>query len=186
MKRLLRAVLVAAAVMTVMAAQVGAAPDEDFVIGTGTHESGGYLFDVTIDAHADASGGDPSGTVTVTTLSIVVTTGPVTCLEVTDNTALLAFEGTVLGHVTLQVMDNDGTGSPDTISIDTSNPGGVGCVPGGGIEFPLVSGDFIVHDAVPLTSKGQCKEDGWRDFTDSEGHPFENQGLCVAFVEHTT
>jgi hypothetical protein len=188
MRRFFGAALVAAAIMAVIAAQASAAPDEDFVIGTGTMAAGTFLFDISIDAHSDASGGNPNGTVSVVEKAsgIVVTSGPVTCLEVTGNTARLGIQGSGLGHFTLQVVDNAATGSPDTIAADTSSPSGTGCG-GGGAESPLVAGDYVVHDAVPLTSKDQCKDSGWRDFTDDEGHPFENQGQCVAFLEsHAT
>jgi hypothetical protein len=37
-----------------------------------------------------------------------------------------------------------------------------------------------------LTTKNQCKHGGWHDFTNNEGHPFENQGECIAFVQHAT
>jgi hypothetical protein len=44
---------------------------------------------------------------------------------------------------------------------------------------PIEAGDITVVDA-PLrpTSKGQCKNSGWRDFPE-----FKNQGQCIAFVE---
>ena len=180
MSRFFGPALVAAAIMAVIAVPASGAPDEDFVTGTGTIEAG--PFDISVDAHSDPSGGNPSGTVTVRfPTGDVFASGPVTCLEVTGNTALLAFDGGGLGHVTLQIVDNAATGSPDTIAINPP-PGGGGCV-AGGLEVPLVGGDFVVHDAVPLTSKDQCKDGGWRNFTDDAGHPFGNQGQCIAFVE---
>lgn len=34
------------------------------------------------------------------------------------------------------------------------------------------------------TSKDECKDGGWRSFTDDAGVPFRNQGQCVAFTNH--
>jgi hypothetical protein len=43
----------------------------------------------------------------------------------------------------------------------------------------IFGGDITIHDAVPFpTSKEQCKNGGWHDFSG-----FKNQGECVAFVE---
>ena len=103
-----------------------------------------------------------------------------TCLVVTGNRAIIGFEDASDGHVTAEVVDN-ATDSPDTFAVVL---GATGCSPVGTSPFPLVSGNFVVHDAVPLTSKDQCKDGGWRDFTDDEGQPFENQGDCIAFVLH--
>jgi hypothetical protein len=42
----------------------------------------------------------------------------------------------------------------------------------------VVNGDITVVDAQPLpTTQAQCKNGGWRNFPQ-----FENQGLCIAFV----
>ena len=138
---------------------------------------------VSIDAHSDASGTNPSGTVDVFFPGFgSVFKGPVTCLLVTGNRAIIGFEDALNGHVTAEVVDNSATSSPDTFALVL---GATGCSPVSS-PFPLVSGDFVVHDAVPLTSKDQCKDGGWRDFTDDQGQPFENQGECIAFVLHAT
>ena len=123
-----------------------------------------------------------------TAAGYAIFSGPVTCLAVTGNTAIIGwFDAAFQGHLRVQIVDNSSTGSPDTVrGVDPSDPSGVsGC---SSFEndsiFTLVSGDFIVHDAPALTSKDQCKDGGWRDFTDDEGHPFENQGKCIVFVQH--
>jgi hypothetical protein len=140
---------------------------------------------VSIDAHSDASGGNPTGTVDVFLPGDAsIFNGPVTCLVVTGNVAIIGFEDAREGHLISKVVDNSATGSSDTFGLVPAAPG---CSPGSGIEaFPLLSGDLVVHDALPLTSKDQCKDGGWRDFTDDEGRPFGNQGECVAFVQHAT
>jgi hypothetical protein len=48
-----------------------------------------------------------------------------------------------------------------------------------------VDGTIHVPPPTPRT-KDDCKEGGWRDFTDDEGRPFDNQGQCIAFVQHAT
>jgi hypothetical protein len=113
----------------------------------------------------------------------VLINATVTCLEVTGNTAIIGFDdhATALGKNRIQVVDNSATGSPDTFA---GFDGVTDCSEASFVPFPLVHGDLVVHDALPLTSKDQCMDGGWRDFTDDEGHPFKNQGQCVAFVEH--
>jgi hypothetical protein len=189
MGRFLRAVLVGAAIVAVIPAPASAAPDEDFVVGSGEVAVlfPGFppvVLGVSVDAHSDASGRNPSGTFTISFApdGAVLFGGPVTCLSITDNVAIIGFEDASAGHLITEVVDNSATGSPDTIGIV---PGTTGCPPGSSPSaLPLVSGDLVVHDALPLTSKDQCKDGGWRDFTDDEGRPFANQGQCIAFVEH--
>jgi hypothetical protein len=188
MSRFLCLVMVVVAGLAVIAAPASAAPDEDFVVGTGQFVVRPFglppaVISVFIDAHSDPLGGNPSGTVNLF-FDAPIFHGPVTCLVVTGNTAIIGFEDEdgMVGDLAAQVVDNSATGSPDTVTVVSAVDG---CSIGTGIPvFPLVSGDFVVHDAVPLTSKDQCKDGGWRDFSDDEGHPFKNQGQCVAFVEH--
>jgi hypothetical protein len=183
--------MVVAAGLAVIAAPVSAAPDEDFVVGSGEVA---VLFPgfppvvvgVTVEAHGDASGGNPTGRISIFFApdGAVLFGGPVTCLFITGNVAIIGFEDAGAGHLISEVVDNSATGSPDTIGLV---PGATGCPPGSSPSaLPLVSGDLVVHDALPLTAKDQCKDGGWRDFTDDEGHPFANQGECVAFVKHAT
>jgi hypothetical protein len=188
MSRLVCSVMVVAAGLVVIAASASAAPDEDFVVGSGeiVVVLPGFppvVLGVFIDAHSDASGGNPGGTVDVFVPSSgSIFNGPVTCLVVTDNRAIIGFEDASDGHVTAEVVDNSATGGPDTFAVIL---GQTGCAPVSE-PFPLVSGDFVVHDALPLTSKDQCKDGGWRDFTDDQGRPFDNQGECIGFVQHAT
>jgi hypothetical protein len=190
MGRFLRAVLVVAAIMAVVPAPASAAPDEDFVVGNGRILVPNPLFpgtllplDIVIDAHSGASGENPSGTFTVvfTAGGLTLFDGQVTCLDVTGERAIIGFDDAAAGHLTIEVMDNSATGSRDSLTDPQS---AVGCSAASGTPTPLASGDLVVHDALPLTSKDQCKDGGWRDFTDDEGHPFDNQGHCIAFVQH--
>lgn len=186
MSRFLCSVMVVVATVAVIAGPASAAPDEDFVTGGGEIlvSIPGFppaVLGVFVDAHSDASGGNPSGTVDVF-LDASIFTGPVTCLVVTGNRAIIGFEDASDGHVTAEVVDNSATGSPDTFAVFS---GTTGCSPVSE-PFPLVSGDLVVHDAVPLTSKDQCKHGGWRNFTDDKGNPFKNKRQCIKFVRHAT
>lgn len=182
-------VAVVVAGIAVIAAPASAGPDEDFVIGAGEIVVGPpglppAVIGVAVDAHSDAAGGNPSGTfsIFIRPTEPPLFSGPVTCLVVTDNVALIGFEDAREGHLISEVVDNSATGSADTIGLVPAAPG---CSVGSGINaLPLVSGDIVVHDALPLTSKDQCKHGGWRDFTDDQGSPFANQGQCIAFVQH--
>jgi hypothetical protein len=195
MSRFRCSVMLAVAVMTVSAAPAGAAPDEDFVVGDGGFAvpvtpspifPGNFLlFGVSIDAHSDPSGGSPTGTASFVSLDfgLLLASGPVTCLEVTGNSAIVGFDDDHSdAHYVVQIVDNSSAGTSDLIAGPVSSV--AGCAFGSGIPLYAAFGDFLVHDAVPLTSKDQCKDGGWRDFTDDEGQPFDNQGECIAFVQN--
>ncbi|MET0904407.1 MAG: hypothetical protein ABWZ52_14315 [Acidimicrobiales bacterium] len=70
--------------------------------------------------------------------------GPVTCLEVTGNRAIIGIEDAT-GSITFEVVDNSATGTADTIGYVYS---AAGCPPrDGAVTRPLDSGNFVVHDA---------------------------------------
>jgi hypothetical protein len=183
--------LVAVAIVALFPGRADAAPDGDSVVGTGVIEIPNPLapgstvpIDISLDAHSDASGGNPTGTVlvTLTAASLTLYSGPVTCLAVTGNTAIIGFDDVSSGHVIFEVVDNSALGTPDTIGLNDADP--TGCsLPESPVASPLVYGDFVVHDALTVTSKGQCKNGGWRNFTDDKGQPFASQGVCIAFVQ---
>jgi len=50
------------------------------------------------------------------------------------------------------------------------------------VDFNGTTYDFEVHN-VP-TDKDQCKNNGYKDFTDANGQPFKNQGQCVSYTNH--
>ena len=191
MSRLFRTVLVAVAMVTAFAAPASAAPAEDFVVGTGVIEVPNPLYpgltlpiDIAIDAHSDPSGGNPTGSVlaTLEAYGLTLFSGPVTCLVVTGNTAVIGITDAATGPVIFEVVDNSATGTADTIGLIDADI--FGCDPGfSPLPDPLVSGDFVVHDSLGLTSKDQCKLGGWSDFTNDEGQPFASQGECIAFVQ---
>jgi hypothetical protein len=182
----LRMLCVAAfvAVMALPGSAVGQTPTEDSVVGSGVVSN--INFD--LDAHSGPSGENPTGTAVLAqvgdfTLRI---DGPVTCLTVTGNTAVIgmanSFGNTALGSAAF-IEATDG-GAADRIGVQllfpptgppSVCPSSLG-VPGG--SFPVTSGNLVVTDAQPFpTTEDQCKNGGWRDFG-----VFKNQGDCVSYV----
>jgi hypothetical protein len=158
----------------------GAPFDEDFVVGTGT-----VLFmdvplgTISFDAQSGPEGENPRGTITAVSRFGDRITTPVTCLNVNEHRA-------VVGTSSLFVIVEDSAvaGAADTESEVLITGGGAPTTcppdPPGADPPRIMPGDVVVHDAVPLpTSKGQCKNGGWRNFPG-----FKNQGECVSFVEH--
>jgi hypothetical protein len=157
---------------------------QDLVLGTGsTGLPFPVFFNIVIDARSDPSGGNPSGSVSFDVAdnpfqSPVSVGGPVTCLGVSGNRAVIGFNDVTfgLGPITVEVID-----SPDTFGALASP---TDCLGDPDINpDPLVSGNIFVHDAQPTPStKDDCKNGGWRNFADDQGEPFGNQGLCERFV----
>jgi hypothetical protein len=183
-------------------AATAAAPTGDFAVGGGTTVTFPYaivegLFryqNIVVDAHSDPSGANAGGTVSFefalvgsSTSSVLFTIGgPVTCLAVSGNDAIIVFNDVTsgFGPVVVHVIDNGSSGSrPDEFFSDPISPS-TNCaeIPPGLHGGPLVSGDLVVHDAVVPTSTQQCHRRGWQHLVDDNGKPFRNQGLCVAFV----
>jgi hypothetical protein len=174
-------IIVAAAVATALASPSvsGAqAPAGDSVVGTGVAVSRQFI----VDAHSGPSGESPSGTYQYGD-GFIGLQGPVTCLSVTGNRAVVGGQATSpfggsIGVVAV-IVDN-GAAGPDTLvmamvpTVPLVCPAGLPAPPA-----PLTSGNFVVFDAPALpTSTTQCKKGGWRHY----GSMFKNQGQCVAFV----
>jgi hypothetical protein len=178
-----------AAVVTAVALAVpaqGAAaprtPPQDFVIGRG---NAGFMQDISIDARSDALGGNASGTVSFRAvispdLEFLIS-GPVTCLAVDGTRAVIGFTDTsgILGDATVVIVDRGPFTElrRDLFTLDPFGP--VDCSPRDLAASNLDSGDFVVRDA---PSKEQCRNGGWRNYTDATGQPFKNQGECIAFA----
>jgi hypothetical protein len=163
-------------------AAVAQAPVEDFVIGTGATGDDNFFTDIVIDARSDASGANARGTVSFNVYGMIHIEGPVTCLAVTANRAVITLGPTGFGSVRVEVVDSGSAGStPDAFFAE---PFITDCSAAHYLTFGglLIAGDIVVHDALPLVSRDQCKQDGWRDYTDDQGMPFSNQGECVSFV----
>jgi hypothetical protein len=139
---------------------------------------------VVVSAQSGPSGENPSGTV-----EFFGRSGPVTCLEVSGNTAYVATLNPLFSDLTFKFVD----GGPPGSGLDRADGffsnllSSANCAyfppeqpPRNPVTNQSVEGDIVVVDATPLpTSKEQCKNGGWKSY----GTTFKNQGQCVAFVE---
>lgn len=147
-----------------------------------------------------------------TSAGILVTTffGPGTTATITGNTISNNTDGIVVGccgddGTSVVVANRNNISGNTTYGIVSNNPlvdatcnwwgasNGPGPVgPGSGdkvsanvnytpwlvssnLNGPCIGGNVV-------TSKDQCKNDGWKNFTDTNGNPFKNQGACVSYV----
>ena len=148
-------------------------PTQDSVTASGVTTGCGGDNQVVINAQSGPSGENPTGEVRCGDLF----GGPVTCLSVTDNVALLLTGSAFFGPVAVRVTDN---GTSDVLEAFPTS-----FAQGGGCPTPLSSyapfsftGDLVVVDAPPSpTSKDQCTNGGYVRYG------FKNQGQCVAFVQ---
>ena len=145
------------------------------------------LFDIRVDAFSGPSGENPGGEASfgVVIQPELPVSGPVSCLKVNGNTAILRIDGPFSGRpgflaFIVRLVDNGG-GGRDTfeyyplfpelgmdLDCETGAPGYFG---------GSVDGRVRVIDAPPLpTSKAQCKNGGYAALG------FANQGLCVTSV----
>ena len=167
------------------------APQLDTATATGTPSlgvDGIYAATVDIDAHSGPSGESPGGHVVITgqadirgVVYPVVLSGPVTCLTVTGNTAVITIDGTlVIGDQTF-VIDY----GPATITLQDNGSAVAdrfGFIQGGDCSTPvstdqLLNGRAQVFDAHPLpTTKTDCMSGGFTQWG------FKNQGQCIRFV----
>lgn len=163
---MLRALVTAAVTLAFCAPAMA----QDSVTGGGVSPEAFCNGTIAIDAHSGPSGEDPTGDVVCGTLF----DGPVTCLNVQGNVALLTVFDDLFGTVSVRITDAGSTG--DTMEAFPTPGGCPGPLPNYvPIEF---SGDIVVVDTPPApTSKDQCKHGGWRAFPQ-----FKNQGACVSFV----
>jgi hypothetical protein len=171
----------------------GQIPSGDSVIGQGRTAPFGDLLVVQVfdlEARSGPSGEDPSGYVTLEVGALAISPsflhyeGPVRCLSVSGNDALVGFElhppFDIYPGAVIEVEDNGPPGSdpPDffraRVVADPSS-----CTPSGFPVLPEVAeGDVAVIDAPPQpTSKSECEKGGYERFG------FKNQGGCVAFVQ---
>jgi hypothetical protein len=165
-------------------------PQLDTATATG---SIGSFTNIHVDAHSGPSGENPGGSASFDGTAVIQrpggveripfgVSGPVTCLNVTGNEAVIKINA---------IVDFFGTGFPETWEIKLVDNGGSGsdafgaqgaiapadCSGSSVPVFPLFVGRAVVFDAKPLpTTKDQCKGDGWKQIG------FKNQGQCIAFV----
>jgi hypothetical protein len=186
-RRLLVAVGLLGVVLALPGLARAQAPAQDSVTLTGPATATGSSFTFAIselNATSGPSGEAPSGHVTYDVFFsgggfFITQSGPVTCLNVNGNTAVIGFfdQTTFNTETTIQAVDNQ----PDSVEVIALSRAPTDCSPGttgGGTGGPLSGGDLIIHDAPPLpTSKDQCKNGGWRNYPG-----FKNQGDCISFV----
>jgi hypothetical protein len=161
----------------------GAAPPtfQDSVVltsGPALSEVGGIY---ELNATSGPNGENPTGRVDFGE-GWLHSSGPVTCLAVSGNRAVLNFRtetGPFSGGIlTVLIIDNQ----PDSFTPHPTFRAPTDCSPIGFDVFGpriLRSGDITVVDAppdAPPTTRDQCLNNGWKQFG------FTNQGLCIAFV----
>ena len=168
----LAAALVVGAALAIPATSGAQTPTQDSVEATGQTNFG----QIAVSARSGPSGENPSGTVT-----FVGSTGPVTCLTVSGDTAFVGFTNPGFGSspLTAKLVDGGPAGSGlDRFDVFFSSGSSINCGFQPFSEGPVSGGDVVVVDAPPLpTSKEQCKNGGWRSFG-----VFKNKGDCVSFV----
>jgi hypothetical protein len=182
MRKLISAI---ASLVVLAIAPASAGADEDFVTGSVMlNDCPLGCFIATVDAHSGPLGQNATGTAQYGLRQNQVG-GPVTCLTVSGNRAVVGGESVLfLGPGYLFVVeDNAATGAPDRFAFATGSlpapPTSCPAPDDLDVSFvPAISGDLVVHDASGLpTSKEQCKRGGWQSFG-----VFTNQGDCVSFV----
>jgi hypothetical protein len=128
-----------------------------------------------LTATSGPSGENPTGEIAWTGTG-VVDHGPITCLAVSGNTASFNYVSSFLhGQIaTGQAVDD----SPDTFSTFMVGRAATDCSPPTGVFIAqwVRGGDITVVDSQPPTTRGQCLNDGWKQFG------FKSQGQCIAFV----
>ena len=189
-------------------AALGQAPAEDSVTGSATDcnefvtQFCFHPFSVQLDARSGPNGENPSGTAqwewVFGSTSPIGFGGPVSCLAVTGNTAIVGVGSGLNVRTLIRLTDGGDLPGQDSFEAvtDASFPGGSG-VPAPDCSFfpptpaPLADvrvgrggvndlGNIVVVDSAALpTAKAQCKNGGWKNYGDT----FKNQGQCVAFVE---
>jgi hypothetical protein len=141
---------------------------------------GSQIQDVNISAQSGPTGDSPSGMGEFVVFTDGHVKGPVTCLQVTGNTAILNIQDqNGFGVVAVSLTDNGGNGQDvmSTLGGIGSSRAPTDCSPFVGFTELLAHGRATVFDAPPSpTSKEQCKDDGWRRFG------FSNQGQCIRSV----
>jgi hypothetical protein len=177
-------VLVAALVGCVPAVAAAQTPNQDIVFGTAGFGDPRAGVTASVDARSGPTGEDATGTATFGARQTFFG-GPVTCLNVTGNRAVIGGDSAFVGPAgyLFVVVDNSATGAADLFGMLFPTPAAAPTTCPSNLDValqPAVSGDLVVHDASAFpTSKGQCKNGGWQDFG-----VFKNQGDCVSYVIH--
>jgi hypothetical protein len=152
------AALVVLSLTSAAPAGLALSPKLDSVTGTAQHLGADPPFpviQVRIDARSDATGVNPRGSLVVRGASpIVPYRGRVTCLSVTGNVATIGIEivkssdPALVGQGELwSVIDGGASGDPDRIAGYPLTPTPPTVCPTLFFNVPVVTGDYVVHDA---------------------------------------
>ncbi len=141
--------------------------------------------DIQVDASSGPSGENPTGSASFHPAGILPISGPVSCLNVTGNTAVITVQGPfanlpgLLGF-SLRVVDNGGSGldSFQYWPADPEVPDPIDCKVGSLDWFGgALIGRAVVFDApAGPTSRRQCRHGGWVKFG------FRSKKQCFRFV----
>jgi hypothetical protein len=149
-------------------------------------------FDIHVDAFSGPSGQDPGGHVSFgfnPLFGVGPVTGPVTCLEVTGNTAVMTVAGPFASFpnfpaFTVKVVDNGGSGLDrfQYFPIPPENSQYLDCranpIP---TDFggPLIGRAEVFDSPPPPAAKSDCRHGGWAQFG------FRNRRQCIRYVKRT-
>ena len=149
------------------------------------------VIDIHVDAFSGPSGEDVGGQVSFgfnPIFGVEPVTGPVTCLEVTGNTAVMTVAGpfsSLPGFLafTVKLVDNGGSGLDrfQYFPIPPENSQYLDCraspIP---TDFggPLIGRAEVFDSPPPPTSKRQCRHGGFAQFG------FRSKRRCIKFVKH--
>ena len=157
MRRLLPAGALAGLLLAVTAPAGQAS--QDSVRGTARHLGADPPFpgiQVHVNAFADATGLNPRGKLSVDAENIHSYTGEVTCLSVFGNQATIGIEivkssdPALIGQGELwSVVDNGSPGGSDRIAGYEITPTPPVVCPSLFFNVPVVSGNYVIHDATP-------------------------------------
>jgi hypothetical protein len=145
-------------------------------------------FDIDVEASSGSSGENPRGQVTFgfnPLFEVEPVTGPVTCLDVAGNTAVMTVAGPfssfpgVLGF-TVKLVDNGGSGLDrfQYFPVVPEGPQYLDCRSDPPADFggPLIGRAQVFDSPSPPSSKSQCENGGFAGFG------FRNQGQCVRYL----
>jgi hypothetical protein len=99
-----------------------------------------------------------------------------------------ASTGTLADYLTVHpgsTIVNSSTGGGVHLVVGFASPGDQfnGYVDAFRIATPSSDTTYNFEPNLPTpTSKDQCKNGGWQNYADQNGHPFKNQGDCVSYV----
>ncbi len=158
--RRLQVVLGLALMALVFAPSAAGATQLDTATATGSTDGTGGFFNISVDAHSGLSGESPGGSVSLGfffdfdgKLVAVTVGGPVTCLKVAGNTAVIGFHDIDLtgGYGVVTLVDNGGSGS-DLLVVGNIPGNPIDCSAPPAVSDSALNGRAVVFDAPDPTS----------------------------------